>query len=64
MKKWLARKLFDTAVWLDWEEAVQVSHIVVMIEHQLMQTRPRKRGRPAGSKDKRPRKTATRKGAN
>lgn len=56
MKKWLARKFFDTAVWLDWEEAVQVSQIVVMIEHQLMQTRPRKTGRPLGSKDKAPRK--------
>ena len=62
MKKWLARKLFDTAVWLDWEEAVQVASVVIMIENELMRTRQRKPGRPLGSKDKRPRKT--RKGAN
>lgn len=56
MKKWLARKLFDTAVWLDWEEAVMVASVIIMIEGELMQTRPRKPGRPLGSKDKRPRK--------
>ena len=56
MKKWLARKLFDTAVWLDWEEAVMVASVIIMIEGELMQTRPRKPGRPAGSKDKAPRK--------
>jgi hypothetical protein len=60
MKKWLARKLFDTAVWLDWEEAVQVSQIVVMIDRELMGNAPRKVGRPLGSKDKRPRKRPVR----
>lgn len=56
MKKWLARKLFDTAVWLDWEEAVRVALAVIIVEGELMQTRPRKPGRPKGSKDKAPRK--------
>jgi hypothetical protein len=64
MKKWLARKLFDTAVWLDWEEAVRVALAVIIVEGELMQTRPRKPGRPKGSKDKKPRKTPVRKEAN
>lgn len=56
MKKWLARKLFNTAVWLDWEEAVWVALAVIMVEHDLAQRRPRKPGRPLGSRDKTPRK--------
>ena len=63
MKKWLARKLFDTAVWLDWDEAVQAAAVVIMVELDLRRLPKRKPGRPAGSKDKRPRKTPVRKGA-
>jgi hypothetical protein len=58
MKKWLARKLFDTAVWLDWEEAVRVASVDIMIELYLRRTPKRKPGRPLGSKDKKPRKNA------
>jgi len=28
MKKWIARKLFDIAIWLDWDEAVIISEAI------------------------------------
>lgn len=66
MKKWIARKLFDLAVWLDWDEAVKSAVAVMIVEamtnNPLEQEPPkRKPGRPAGSKDKAPRKTSARK---
>lgn len=60
MRKWIARKLFDLAVRLDWDEAVlvaqavTVAHFMTALEHEL--AKPRKAGRPLGSKDKKPRK--------
>lgn len=62
MKKWIARKLFDWAVWLDWEEAVRGSYAVVFAEMIMdgeleslpdvePKTPPKKRGRPLGRKD-------------
>lgn len=62
MKKWIARKLFDLAAWLDWEEAVRGSYAVVFAEMIMdgeiaslpdvaPKAPPKKRGRPIGSKD-------------
>ena len=64
MKKWLARKLFDIAIWLDWDEAVIVSEAMSVARFRLALdalTAPRKPGRPLGSKDKKPRKSPARK---
>lgn len=66
MKKWIARKLFDLAAWLDWEEAVRGSFAVVFTEMIMdgeleslpdvaPKAPPKKRGRPAGRKDSTPR---------
>lgn len=57
MKKWIARKLFDLAVWLDWDEAVKSAVAVMIVEtlinNPLEQEAPkRKPGRPKGSKNK------------
>lgn len=60
MRKWLARKLFDLAVRLDWEEATIVAKAITManfmatLEHSLKASP--KPGRPLGSKNKKPRK--------
>lgn len=55
MKKWIARKLFDWAVKLDWDEAVVSSKAVVLVDSLINKTfeqvLPKKRGRPAGRKD-------------
>lgn len=62
MKKWLARKLFDIAIWLDWDEAtivaeaITVSRFMVALERITAEAK-RKPGRPKGSKDKAPRKS-------
>ena len=59
MKKWLARKLFDIAIWLDWEEATIVAEAITVSRFMVALdelTAPRKVGRPLGSKDKKPRK--------
>jgi hypothetical protein len=64
MKKWLARKLFDIAIWLDWDEATIVAEAVTVsrfIATLDALTAPRKPGRPLGSKDKKPRKSPARK---
>lgn len=59
MKKWIARKLFDLAVWLDWDEAVKSSLAVMLVDglinRPFEQEPPKKRGRPAGRKDSTPR---------
>ena len=63
MRKWLAGKLFDWALWLDWDEVVFRSMAVLIIENaerQVIKPR-RKAGRPLGSKDKKPRKRPVRK---
>lgn len=53
MRKWLARKLFDLAVRLDWDEAVLGAMTVCLIDGQLKTAfdKPKRRGRPKGSKD-------------
>jgi hypothetical protein len=66
MRKWLAGKLFDLAVWLDWDAAKRGSYAVVfadmIIDGELEslpdvapKSPPKKRGRPLGAKDKKPR---------
>ena len=60
MRKWLAGKLFDWAVWLDWDAVLQGAKIVVIMDdswNELFKAAPvkKKRGRPLGSKDKKPR---------
>jgi hypothetical protein len=57
MKKWIIRKLIDLALWLDWREGMKAS--MDKLEHEL--SKPRKPGRPIGSKDKKPRKSPARK---
>lgn len=63
MKKWIARKLFDLAAWLDWEEALRGSYAVVFAEMIMdgeiaslpdvaPKAPPKKRGRPIGSKNR------------
>ena len=47
MNRWLAKKLFELAAWLDWDAVVI--------------TPKKKVGRPLGSKDKKPRKSPVRK---
>lgn len=63
MRKWLAVRLFDLAVRLDWDEVVIMSLEVVMIDAGLLGLTPPKKkvGRPKGSKDKKPRKSPVRK---
>lgn len=52
MRKWLAGKFFDLAVWLDWDAAVQAAKVVVVIDDSWKAAfAPKKRGRPAGRKD-------------
>lgn len=53
MRKWLAGKLFDLAVWLDWDALVVRSMAVLIIEAEARArlAPKKKRGRPAGRKD-------------
>jgi hypothetical protein len=56
MKKWIARKLFNFAVWLDWDEAVKSAMAVMLVDGLINRTfeqepPKKKRGRPAGRKD-------------
>lgn len=53
MRKWLAGKLFDWAVSLDWDKAVDRARLVVFIETgvRAWSVPAPKRGRPKGSKD-------------
>ena len=53
MRKWLARKLFDLAVWLDWDASVEAAKVVVVIDDSWKAAfaPKKKRGRPAGRKD-------------
>jgi hypothetical protein len=57
MKKWIIRKLIDLALWLDWREGIKAALAAVDLELK----KPRKPGRPLGSKDKKPRKSPARK---
>lgn len=57
MRKWLAGKLFDMAVYLDWDSVADRARLVVMVELGLQDAlivslgEPKKRGRPKGKKD-------------
>ena len=57
MRKWLAGKLFDMAVYLDWDSVANRARLVVMVELGLQDAlmgslgQPKKRGRPKGRKD-------------
>jgi len=52
MRKWLAGKLFNLALRLDWDEIVQMAKVVVVIDDSWKAAfAPKKRGRPAGRKD-------------
>ena len=52
MRKWLAGKLVDMAVWLDWDSAVQAAKVVVVIDDSWKAVfAKKKRGRPVGRKD-------------
>lgn len=59
MRKWLADKLFNLAIRLDWDAVFIMSLDVVRIEAKWAGFyTPKKRGRPLGAKDKKPRKKA------
>lgn len=57
MRKWLAKRLFDAAVWLDWDSTADRAKLVVLVEMNLEDAlmvslgEPKKRGRPKGKKD-------------
>ena len=52
MRKWLARKLFNLAVRLDWEGAAEAARLVIAVEDSWKASiAKKKRGRPAGRKD-------------
>ena len=53
MRKWLAGKLFNLALRLDWDEIVLRSLAFLMIEAEARArlAPKKKRGRPAGRKD-------------
>ena len=53
MRKWLARKLFNLAVRLDWEGSAEAARIIIAVEDSWMLAfaPKKKRGRPAGRKD-------------
>ena len=62
MRKWIASKLFDLAVRLDWDETVAGSVAVLLIDGQLKAAfaePKRKVGRPKGAKDRVARKVST-----
>ena len=54
MRKWIAMKLFDLAVRLDWDGAVDGAKVIVLIDGQLKAAfAPKKKmGRPKGAKDR------------
>jgi hypothetical protein len=53
MRKWLAGKLFDLALWLDWDALVvrSIAILIVEAEARARIAPKKKRGRPAGRKD-------------
>jgi hypothetical protein len=61
MRKWIARKLFDLAVRLDWDETMAGSVAVLLIDMKMKELREpkRKMGRPKGAKDRVARKVPT-----
>lgn len=53
MRKWIAGKLFDLAVWLDWDTASDRSISVAVVELGVRKAmaESKKVGRPKGRKD-------------
>lgn len=53
MKKWIARKLFRTAVRIDITQATEEARILVFVADLMAEAKapPKKRGRPIGRKD-------------
>jgi hypothetical protein len=53
MKEWISGKLFDLAVWLDWNTAADRSISVAVVELGVrkVMAESKKRGRPLGRKD-------------
>ena len=53
MKKWIARKLFRTAVRIDITQATEEARILVFVADLMAEAKapPKKRGRPLGRKD-------------
>jgi hypothetical protein len=57
MRKWLSKRFFDAAVWLDWDTVADRAKLVVMVEMgfedkiMVALQPPKKRGRPKGRKD-------------
>jgi len=57
MRKWLAGKLVDLGVRLDWDAAVERARVILLVDMSLGDTlmlslgEPKKRGRPKGKKD-------------
>ena len=57
MRKWLAGKLVDLGVRLDWDAAVERARVILLVDMSLGDTmmlslgEPKKRGRPLGKKD-------------
>ena len=58
MRKWLAGKLVDLGVRLDWDAAVERARVILLVDMSLGDTmmlslgEPKKRGRPKGRKDR------------
>ena len=57
MRKWLAGKLVDLGVRLDWDAAVERARVILLVDMSLGDTmmlslgEPKRRGRPKGKKD-------------
>ena len=58
MRKWLAGKLVELGVRLDWDAAVERARVSLLVDMSLGDTlmlslgEPKKRGRPKGRKDR------------
>lgn len=58
MRKWLAGKLIDLGVRLDWDAAAERARVILLVDMSLGDTmmlslgEPKKRGRPKGRKDR------------
>lgn len=57
MRKWMAGKLVDLGVRLDWDAAVERARVILLVDMSLGDTmmlslgEPKRRGRPKGRKD-------------
>jgi len=67
MKKWIASKLFDLALWVDYDTTEVNARTLITVWDIIKRLHSReaeadvpkrKPGRPLGSKDKKPRKSA------